>query len=214
MSAQAAAAQQAVRDLRQRVSQLDEAGLDLLFRAARSHNGWQDRPVSDAQLRDLYEIACCGPTANNGQPGRILFLRSASAKERLRPALAPGNVPKAEAAPVVAVIGYDTRYFENFDTLFPHKPEYKAKFAENLAAAEVAAFRNGSLQGAYFILAARALGLDTGPMSGFDNATVDAAFFAGTNVKSNFLCAVGYGDESALFERLPRLGFDQACEIL
>ena len=207
-------AQAAVRAVRNRISHLDQAGLDLLFSGARSHNGWQDRPVSDDQLRSLYAVMGYGPTANNGQPARILFLRSEDAKAKLRPALAPGNVAKADAAPVVAVIGFDTRYFENFDTLFPHKPEYKDKFAENLAAAETAAFRNGSMQGAYFILAARALGLDTGPMSGFDNATVDAAFFAGTSVKSNFLCAIGYGDETALFERLPRLEFEQVCTIL
>ena len=207
-------AQAAVRALRNRISRLDENGLDLLFRGARSHNGWQDRPVSNDQLKSLYDVFGYGPTANNGQPARILFLRSTDAKARLRPALAPGNVAKADAAPVVAVIGFDTRYYENFDTLFPHNPEYKAKFAENPAAAETAAFRNGSLQGAFFILAARALGLDTGPMSGFDNATVDAAFFAGTSVRSNFLCAIGYGDETALFERLPRLEFEQVCTIL
>jgi len=209
-----AEAQQVVRDLRGRVTRLDDNGLDLLFRCARSHNGWQDRPVSDAQLHELYEIVRCGPTANNGQPARITFLRSSEAKARLAPALAPGNVAKAEKAPVVAIIGFDTSFYENFDTLFPHKPEYKTKFADNTALAETVAFRNGSLQGAYFILAARALGLDAGPMSGFDNAKADAAFFAGTSVKSNFVCAIGYGDETAIFGRLPRLEFDQACTIL
>lgn len=214
MSDDATRAQEAVRDLRRRISHLDENSLDLLFRAARSHNGWQDRPVSDSQLEALYAIMSGAPTANNGQPVRIVFVRSALAKERLALALAPGNVAKAAAAPVVAIIAHDIRFFENFGKLFPHKPEYKTKFAEDLVAAETAAFRNGSLQGAYFILAARALGLDTGPMSGFDNAKVDEAFFAGTSLRSNFLCAIGYGDETALFGRLPRLTFDQVCTVL
>jgi 3-hydroxypropanoate dehydrogenase len=209
-----ARAQEEIRELRQRVPRLDDDGLDLLFRQARSHNGWQGKPVSDDQLHELYDLMRCAPTANNGQPGRVLFVRSAEAKARLTPALAPGNAPKVEAAPVVAIIGFDTRYFENFDVLFPHKPEYKTKFAEAPGKAVDPAFRNGSLQGAFFILAARAMGLDTGPMSGFDNARVDAEFFAGTSVRSNFLCAIGYGDESAIFGRLPRLEFDQACEII
>ncbi len=214
MSIDVVAAQKTVRDLRTRISRLDEASLDLLFRDARSHSDWQNQPVTDDQLHELFEIMRFGPTANNGQPARLLFLRSKEAKARLAPALAPGNVAKAEAAPVVAIIGYDLNFFEQFDTLFPHKPEYKDKFADNPAAAETAAFRNGSLQGAYFLLAARALGLDTGPMSGFDNAKVDAAFFADSTIRSNFVCAIGYGDETALFGRLPRLEFDQVCTIL
>jgi len=205
---------QEIRDIRRRLSRLDDDSLDLLFRNARSHNDWQERPVSDEQLRELYALASFAPTANNGQPTRTLFLRSKDAKARLIPALAPGNVAKAVAAPVVAVLGYDVRYFENFDKLFPHKPEYKEKFAADPDKAAAAAFRNGSLQGAFFIMAARALGLDTGPMSGFDNAAVDETFFAGTSVRSNFLCNVGYGDEHALFGRLPRLTFDEACRIL
>ena len=207
-------AQEEIRDIRRRITRLDDDALDLLFRQARTHNGWQDKPVTDAQLHELYELTRCAPTANNGQPARILFVRSAEAKARLAPALAPGNVAKLDAAPVVAIIGFDTRYFENFDVLFPHKPEYKAKFANTPELAVDPAFRNGSLQGAFFIMAARAMGLDTGPMSGFDNSKVDAGFFAGSSIRSNFLCAVGYGDETAVYGRLPRLEFDQVCSIL
>jgi len=214
MDTAASRAGEEIRGIRRRLARLDDDSLDLLFRNARSHNDWQDRPVSDQQLRELYALASFAPTANNGQPTRILFLRSKDAKVRLIPALAPGNVAKTAAAPVVAILGYDVRYFENFDKLFPHKPEYKEKFAADPNKAAEAAFRNGSLQGAFFIMAARALGLDTGPMSGFDNAAVDEAFFAGTSVRSNFLCNVGYGEENALFGRLPRLAFDEACRIL
>jgi 3-hydroxypropanoate dehydrogenase len=214
MSDDTADAQQSIRDLRNRVAALDDDGLDLLFRQARSHNGWQDKPVSDEQLKQLFDLTICAPTANNGQPLRIIFVRSVEAKARLEPALAPGNKTKSEAAPVVAILGYDTRYFEKFDVLFPHKPEYRDKFVNAPETAIEPAFRNGSLQAAFLIMAARALGLDTGPMSGFNNAVVDTAFFAGTSVRSNFLCALGYGDETAVFGRLPRLGFDQVCEIL
>ncbi|MEQ8332282.1 malonic semialdehyde reductase [Nisaea sp.] len=200
--------------LKARISQLDGDSLDLLFRQARTHNTWTELPVPDAMLHDLYEIVKMAPTANNGCPARYLFVRSEAAKERLAGCVAPGNADKVRAAPVTVIIGYDTRYFETLDRLFPHKPEFKAKFAGNLAAAETAAFRNSSLQGAFLILAARALGLDTGPMSGFNNAAVDGAFFAGTSVRSNFLCSLGYADPAGLFERLPRLDFSQACTLL
>ena len=215
MSDQAiAAAQDAIRNIRGRIQRLDDDALDLLFRDARSHNGWQDRDVSDETLRELYDIAQWAPTANNGQPVRILFVRTPEAKARLAPALAPGNVPKVETAPVTAIIGHDVRFFDNLDRTFPHKPEFKDKFGANPDGAAAAAFRNGSLQGAFLMMAARSLGLDTGPMSGFNNAVVDEEFFKGTTVRSNFLCSIGYGDETALFQRLPRLEFDEICEIL
>ncbi|MBT6094700.1 MAG: malonic semialdehyde reductase [Rhodospirillaceae bacterium] len=203
-----------IRDVRSRLQRLDDNALDLLIRNARSHNGWQDRPVSDAQLHELFDLVQFAPTANNGQPARVVFVKSAEAKARLAPAMAPGNVPKIEAAPVTAIIGFDTAFFENLDRTFPHKPEFKGKFAADPEKSAEAAFRNSSIQGAFFIVAARALGLDTGPMSGFNNAKVDEEFFAGTTIRSNFLCSVGYGDETALFQRLPRLAFDEICEIL
>ena len=214
MSDDTTQAQQEIRDVRSRISHLDDDSLDIMFRVARSHNGWQDRPVTDDQLHQLFSLTQFAPTANNGQPTRLLFVRSAAAKARLAPALAPGNVAKAEAAPVVVIIGYDERFFENFEKVFPHKPEHREKFAANPDKATEAAFRNGTIQGSFLIMAARALGLDTGPMSGFDNAKVDAEFFAGTSIKSNFLCNIGYGDETSLFGRLPRLDFDEICEIM
>ena len=213
-----AEAQQRVAAVRERIDRLDATSLDLLFREARSHNQWTDKPVSDELLRELYELMAIGPTANNGCPARILFLRSAEAKERVMPALSPNNVPKVEAAPVTAIIGYDTEWFHHLPRLFAHNPEAAQNFIERFTAdpdkAAAAGFRNGSLQGAYFIVAARALGLDVGPMSGFNNAVVDEAFFAGTPVKSNFLCNIGYGDLSGIFPRNPRHDFDDVCEIL
>jgi len=214
MNDEVAAAHAEIRDVRSRLQRLDDNSLDLIIRNARSHNGWQDRPVSDEQLHELYELACFAPTANNSQPSRILFVRSDEAKARLAPALAPGNVVKLEAAPVTAIIAFDTAFYEHFDRTFPHKPEFKAKFAADPDKAAETAFRNSSMQGAFFINAARALGLDTGPMSGFNNAKLDAEFFAGTTLRSNFLCSIGYGDETALFQRLPRLDFDEVCQIL
>jgi 3-hydroxypropanoate dehydrogenase len=193
---------------------LDEAGLDLLFRKARTQNGWLDTPVSDDQLRAVYDIMRLGPTSANSCPARFLFLRTPEAKARLLPALNPGNVEKTKAAPVTAIIGYDTRFYELLPKLFPHRPDMKDPFAKNPQLAETTAFRNGTLQGAYFMIAARALGLDVGGMSGFNNAQVDAEFFPDGRVKSNFLCNVGYGDPSKLLPRLPRLDFDEACTLL
>ena len=192
---------------------LDDAALDLLFREARTHNGWLDKPVEDELLRRVWDLARMGPTSANCSPARILFLKSHAAKERLRPALSAGNLEKTMAAPVTAVIGYDLDFPEHLPRLFPHD-DARAWFAGNEALIQTTAFRNGTLQGAYLIMAARALGLDCGPMSGFDNAKVDAAFFAGTRVKSNFLCNLGYGDPSKLFPRSPRYEFDEVCEIL
>jgi 3-hydroxypropanoate dehydrogenase len=193
---------------------LTDEALDRLFRKARTYNAWLDRPVSDETLRQLYDLMKWGPTSANSCPARILFLRTPEAKDRLRPALIPGNVDKTMAAPVTAILGYDERFFEKLPRLFPHNPRMRDYFVNSPELAEITAFRNGTLQGAYFILAARALGLDCGPMSGFDNAGVDAAFFAGTAIKSNFLISIGYGDASRnLFARSPRLAFGEACTI-
>jgi 3-hydroxypropanoate dehydrogenase len=195
---------------------LSTEDMDLIFRSARSQNGWQAKPVSDEQLRQLYELMKWAPTTMNTQPARILFLRSSAAKERLKPALNPGNVDKTMAAPVTAIIAYDTEFYEHLPKLFANNPNARAIFAgeEKKAHAEASAFRNGSMQGGYFILAARALGLDCGPMSGFNNAKVDAEFFGGTGIKSNFLCNLGYGDPSKVMPRNPRLSFDEGCKLL
>jgi 3-hydroxypropanoate dehydrogenase len=193
-----------------------EACLDLAFRAARSHNRWLPKPVSDDELRGLYELMKWGPTSANSNPARIFFLRTLQAKERLKPALDPGNIEKAMTAPVVAIVGHDGQFYERMPRLFPHRPEAREWFAgeSKRAFAETTAFRNGTLQGAYLLVAARLLGLACGPMSGFDNARLDAEFFRGTSLRSNFLCALGHGDRAQLFPRGPRLPFDEACQLL
>jgi 3-hydroxypropanoate dehydrogenase len=193
---------------------LDDKVLDILFRKARTHTFWQDKPVSDDLLRQVYDLMKWGPTSANCSPARILFLRTREAKERLRPALSPNNVDKTMQAPVTAIIAHDLKFYENLPRLFPNNPAAREWFSGNPQLAEVTAFRNGTLQGGYLILAARALGLDCGAMSGFDNGKVDAEFFAGTSVKSNFLCNLGYGDASKLFPRNPRLDFAEACKLL
>jgi 3-hydroxypropanoate dehydrogenase len=189
--------------------------LDKVFRTARSQNGWLAEPVSDDKLREIYELMKWGPTSVNCSPARIVFVRTAEAKAKLKEALAPGNIDKSMNAPVVAIVGYDTRFYEKLPSLFPHNPAVKAWFegAEKAGFAETTAFRNGTLQGGYLIAAARAVGLDCGPMSGFDNAKVDAAFFAGTSIKSNFICGLGHGDPAKIFPRSPRLSFDEACRL-
>ncbi|HEV3260217.1 MAG TPA: malonic semialdehyde reductase [Gemmataceae bacterium] len=193
---------------------LNDEGLDLIFREARTHGVWLDRPVDDALLRRAYDLAKMGPTSANMCPMRIVFVKSKEAKEKLKPALDPGNVDKTMKAPVTAIIGMDVRFYEQLPMLFPHA-DAKAWFKDlPEPVLEYIALRNSSLQGAYFMLAARALGLDCGPMSGFNNAKVDEAFFAGTTVKSNFLCNLGYGDASKLYPRLPRLSFDGACKLV
>ena len=192
---------------------VNEEGLGILFRDARTHSYWLDKPVDDALLRQVYDLARLGPTSANMCPMRIVFVRSPAAKERLKPCLDAGNVVKTMAAPVTAIIGMDIRFYEQLPKLFPHA-DAKAWFKDlPEPVLEYIALRNSSLQGAYFILAARALGLDCGPMSGFDNAKVDAAFFAGTTVKSNFLCNLGHGDASKLHPRSPRLTFEEACQV-
>ena len=194
---------------------LDQAGLDLLFLNARTQNGWLPTPVSDDQLRRLYDIMRMGPTSANSCPARVLFLRTSAAKARLLPALSPGNVEKTKQAPVTAIIGYDTRFYEWLPKkLFAHRPDMAENYAKNPALTETVSFRNGTLQGAYFMLAARAIGLDIGGMSGFDNAKVDAEFFPDGRVKSNFLCNLGHGDPTKVLARLPRLDFDEACALL
>jgi len=194
---------------------LDDQALDTLFRKARTQNGFSDKSVGDAQLRELYELMKWGPTTMNTQPARLVFVRSKAGKEKLAPALSPGNRDKTIAAPVTAIIAYDLRFYENLPRTFPNNPNAKAVFegAEKAAHVQTTAMRNGSLQGAYLILAARALGLDCGPMSGFDNSKVDAAFFPDGRTKSNFLCNLGYGDPSKVFPRNPRLAFDEACTL-
>lgn len=206
---------------------LSEEGRDLLFRQARTHNGWLDKPVSDDTLRQLYDLMKWGPTSVNSCPARILFLRTPEAKKRLLPALAPGNVEKTMTAPVTAIIGYDGKFYEQLPKLFPHT-DARAWFINTPELAEVTARRNSSLQGAYFMIAARALGLDCGPMSGFDNTKVDHEFFPAecvaeefqqehfpdSHIKTNFLCNLGYGDPAKLHPRNPRLPFDEACKLL
>lgn len=195
---------------------LDDKGFDLLFRNARSQNGFTSEPVSDAQLRQLYDIVKWAPTTMNTQPMRLVFVKSEAGKKLLEPALSPGNHAKTMAAPVCAIIAWDSIFFENLPRMFAHRPEAINIFKgpEKAAHAHTTAFRNGSMQGGYLILAARALGLDCGPMSGFDNAKVDAAFFPGGAWKSNFLCTLGKGDPSKVMERLPRLSFEEACKIV
>ena len=193
---------------------LSDESLNLIFREARTHSVWLDKPVDDALLAQVYDLAKLGPTSANMCPMRVVFVKSKAAKEKLKPALSAGNVDKTMAAPVTAIIGMDVHFYEKLPELFPHV-DARAWFKdlpENVL--EYMALRNGSLQGAYLMLAARALGLDCGPMSGFDNAKVDAAFFAGTTVKSNFLCNLGHGDTTKLHPRSPRLKFEEACQIV
>jgi 3-hydroxypropanoate dehydrogenase len=192
---------------------LTDAGLDLLFRNARSHRAWLDRPVPDELLQRVYDLARFGPTSANCSPMRVLFVRSREGKERLRPALTPGNVDKTMQAPVTAIVGHDLEFYEQLPRLFP-TADMRANFVGKPELIAATAFRNGSLQGAYLMLAARALGLDCGAMSGFDNAKVDAAFFPDGRVRSNFLCNLGYGDPSKLGPRPPRPTFDEVCRIL
>jgi 3-hydroxypropanoate dehydrogenase len=195
-------------------ARLPDAALDQLFRTARSHNGWRsDPPLPEATLRELYELARFGPTAANTNPARFVFVTSPEAKEKLASVSSGNNQAKIKAAPATVIIGQDLDFAEHLATLFPHAPGMKAVFADQ-AVAEITAFRNSSLQGAYFIVAARALGLDTGPMSGFDNAKVDALFFPGTRIKSNFICSIGHGSGENQFDRLPRLSFEDACQIV
>ncbi len=193
--------------------QLDDLSLDLLFRTARTHSVWLDKPVSDNLLRQIYDLMKWAPTSANSSPARIAFVKSALAKQRLLPAMIPGNEEKTRTAPVTAIIAQDHEFYEKLPVLFPHT-DARSWFAGNQSLIDTTAFRNATLQGAYLILAARALGLDAGPMSGFDNEKVDKEFFPGTRIKSNFLINLGYGDASKLFPRSPRLPFEEAARIL
>lgn len=193
--------------------ELDRHALDQLFNEARTCVSWRQDPVPDELLREVWALARMGPTSANCSPARIVFVVTKEAKEKLRPCLADGNVDKTMAAPTTAIIGYDLAFPDRLPDLFPHT-DARSWFAGNDKLIAETAFRNGTLQGGYLIVAARALGLDCGPMSGFDNDAVDAAFFQGTEIKSNFLCNIGYGTEEGLFPRSPRLEFNDACEIL
>lgn len=206
-------AQDAVRALRSRKTTLDDDSIDLILRDARSHYAWTDRPVSDEMLRALFEITIAGPTSMNTCPARFVFVRSAAEKDRLAKSLKPKNVEKMRSAPVTAIIAWDPKFWEKLDFLFPHE-DRKPMFEGKDTHCHATAFRNSTLQGAYFMIAARAMGLDVGAMSGFSNQIVDEEFFGENGWKSNFLCNIGYADETALFQKLPRFDFDDVCEIL
>lgn len=192
---------------------LDNAALDILFREARSYNAWQDKPVSDQQINELYELMKWGPTSANSCPARMVFIKSDEAKQKLRDCLDEGNIEKSMSAPVVAIIGMDMEFYEQLSKLFPHT-DAKSWFVGKDEKILETAFRNSSLQGAYLMLAARSLGLDCGPMSGFDNDKLEAAFFPGGKIKANFICAIGYGSEDKLYPRGPRLEFNEACQVM
>ena len=188
--------------------------LDKLFVKARSHNNWQNKDIDEKILKDLYNLVKNCPTSANSEPMRIVFLKSKESKERIKPFLSEGNVEKTMTAPVVVIIAYDTKFYEHLPKLFPHNPGMKKILSNPPEKAHVTAFRNATLQGGYFMLAARALNLDVGPMSGFDNDGVDNEFFPDGRFKSNFLCNLGYGDGTKLLERLPRFKFSEVCEII
>ena len=192
---------------------LNDADLDLVFRTARTQNSWQPKGVAEELLRRVYDLTKMGPTSANCCPARFIFVTTNAGKERLKPALAPGNVDKTMAAPVTAIIGYDTKFYDFLPELFPHT-DAKSWFTNNEPLAQETAFRNGTLQGGYLILAARSLGLDCGPMSGFDPAKLNAAFWPDGRIKANFLCNIGYGDDQNVHDRSPRLAFKKTCEIV
>ncbi|MEM8811790.1 MAG: malonic semialdehyde reductase [Pseudomonadota bacterium] len=208
------AAREAAKAMQVQGLKADTTTLELLFTEARTHYGWQDRDVPEETLRELYDIAKMGPTSMNQQPMRVVFIRTKEAKDRLEPALMEGNRPKMRSAPTTALIAYDLNFWEELPRLFPPNPAAQDIFRANATAAQVNAFRNGTLQGAYFMLAARAVGLDVGAMSGFDNKKVDEEFFHGTSIKSNFLVNLGYADTSKIFRRLPRFDFNDVCQTL
>ena len=208
-----AAAQEKFKDLKDRTNPLDEEGLNLIFGEARSMNGWQNKAVSDVMIHSLYDLVKMGPTSTNCSPARFVFVKSDAEKAKLESALMPNNIPKVMTAPVVAIIAYDLDFSNHMTKLFPHMdvaPMYKGNDEMNVSTA----FRHSSLQGAYLMMVARAMGLDCGPMSGFDNQLIDETFFSDTNIKSNFLCCIGYGDSTKIFQRLPRLDFDEVCKII
>jgi 3-hydroxypropanoate dehydrogenase len=193
---------------------MTDAMLKQIFFEARSQNGWSSEPVSDDALRAAFDIAKWGPTSMNTQPMRLVILRSIEAKERLKPALAPGNVEKVMSAPVVAIIAHDIQFYTQLPKTFPHSPDAQARFANDPVVSEATAFRNGTLQAAYFMLALRAVGLDVGPMSGFDADKVDGEFFADSSWRANFLCGIGFGDPAKVLGRLPRLTFEEISQLV
>ena len=195
-------------------SPLNQAALDQLFLEARTHNAWQSRPVPDELLQRLYNTFRMGPTSANSCPARFVFVKSKAAKDKLQSALSEGNRAKSMAAPITVIIGHDLHFYEKMNKLFPNKPNARAMFDVDEQTVLTNAFRNGTLQGAYLIIAARALGLDCGPMSGFNNDLVDQLFFAETAIKSNFLCNLGFGDAKGMYPRNPRLEMDEACSII
>lgn len=208
-----AAAQADHRALRKRICRLTDDSIDLILRDARSHYAFTDKPVPDELLEEIYEITINGPTSMNTLPARFIFVKSAEAKERLAKSLKPKNVPKVMSAPVTAIIAQDMDYWHKLPFLFPHEDRRHLFDGHEEYAADTA-YRNATLQGAYFMIAARAVGLDVGAMSGFSNAIVDEEFFNGTSLKSNFLCNIGYADETALFQKLPRFAFDEVCSVI
>ena len=193
---------------------LDDTTRDVIFRESRTANGYAGDKIAAAVLRQMYDLLKMGPTSANCCPARFLFVISPDAKEKLKPCISQGNMEKTMSAPVTAIVGYDTKFFEQLPELFPHAPDAKTWFTSSPAFAEETAFRNGSLQGAYLIIAARMFGFDAGPMSGFDQAAVNAAFWPDGQVEVNFLCNIGVGDDSKVFPRNPRLSFERACQIL
>lgn len=207
------AAQAEFRELRDGVGRLGQSEIDLILGKARSHYAWTDKPVSEDQLRQIYDLMASGPTSMNTCPARIVFVTSADGKARLAKSLKPANVKKMEGAPVTAIIAHDLEFWTHLPFLFPHE-DRRHLFEGKEKHIETTAFRNGTLQGAYFMIAARALGLDVGAMSGFSNEIVDEEFFQGTTWKSNFLCNLGHADETALFHKLPRFGFDEVCKFV
>ncbi len=211
LEAARAQAQAGFRALKARLPVLSDDAIDVILRDARSHYAWTDRPVPDALLHQIYAITAAGPTSMNSCPARFVFVTSDEGRDRLAKSLKPKNLPKVMGAPVTAIIAYDTEFWKHLPFLFPHE-DRRPLFEGKTDHIEATAFRNSTLQGAYFMIAARALGLDVGAMSGFDNAVVDDEFFAGTTLKSNFLCNLGYADETALFHKLPRFAFDDVCE--
>ncbi len=213
LAAQRAQAQAGVRAVRERITRLDDDAIDLILRDARSHYAWTDKPISEGEIRVLFDIINNGPTSMNCCPARYLFIMSPQAKQRLSKALKPKNIEKMLAAPVTAIIGYDPEFWQQLPKLFPHE-DRRGHFSGKPEFAEETAFRNGTLQGCYLMIAARAMGYDVGAMSGFSNDIVDQEFFKDTTIKSNFLLNIGYADERALFQRLPRFGFDEVCQFL
>ena len=208
------AAQERFAKFKQSAAVLNEEARKLLFTEARSQNGWLDRPVTEEILREVYSLAKMGATSMNGSPAHFAFINSDQGKERLRPTILPFNLDKVMTAPVVCIVASDYEFYRKLDKLFPDSPGADSLFKNDEDLAQVTAFRNGTLQGAYLMLAARAVGLDCGPMSGFNNAAVDEEFFGGTKLKSNFLCCLGYGDHKKISYRFPRLEFEEACELI